>query len=290
MKKFILIIIAVIALGAIGWGVWFFAFSGGSHESTLSIPGMPLSSAPLATQSQTQSGTSARVQSISSPQNSEVAKDFLGGIQNADQIALGGTIVSSLYALQIWGDANKGGEALLEDTSSTGWTLLSLGGGEWTVLALVQEGVPISIAKQLVLGLTNGTAATSTAPSISIPGGDAISLGTAKGIVTMVNFYKNADYIDQDQQAVVIKQTSNYSIIYYISGSGFSVTISGTPFQAARQMAETAFLSLLNISTADACKLNVTENAAYPASDPNSNISFPLSFCGGASASSTFTQ
>jgi hypothetical protein len=166
---------------------------------------------------------------------------------------------------------------------------MSLGGGEWTVLALVQEGVPLSLAEQLVIGLTNGASVSSTAPAITIPTGDTITIGTSKGSVTMVNFYKNADYIDQDQQAVVIKQTSTYSIIYYLSGGSFSITISGTPFGAARQAAEDAFLNSLNIKITDACKLNVIEDAAYPAGDPNNGNSFPLSFCGGSS-SPTFTQ
>lgn len=252
MKKIILIIAAAVVIGLIAWGIWFFAFSKGLESSTPSNQGASLPSV----QSQTQSGTSVRVQNISSPQNPEVSKDFLGEIQNADKIALGGTVVVSPYALQIWGDVNKSGEALLKYEPSTGWILISLGGGQWNVLGLIQEGVPVSIAKQLVAGLTNGTLSPTT-PPITIPAGDTIAIGTSVGNVIMNNFYKSADYIDQEQKAVVIQQASTYNIIYNISDSSFAIAITGTPFDTVREQAESAFLQKLGISQQDACKLQV---------------------------------
>ena len=281
MKKLISIIAVVVVIGLIVWGAWLFMFSGSSGRNTPSNPNglLPLapSIAPSKVQSQTQSGISVFVQVVSSPQNPEIAKDFLGEIQNADQIALGGTVIASPYALQIWGDTNKGGEALLEYASSTGWTLVSLGGGEWTVLALIQEGVPVSVAEQLVAGLTNGTLPTPTAPPITIPVGDTITIGTSGGSVTMNNFYKSADYIDQDQRAVVVQQASTYNIVYYISNSGFTLTILGAPSQADRQMAEAAFLASLGISQQDACKLSVYEN--FPGNLSIAPRQQNLSFC-----------
>jgi hypothetical protein len=242
-----------------------------------------LPSASLSVQSQTQSGASVPVQNVSSPENSEIAQDFLGGIQNAGQVALGGTVVVSPYALQIWGDTNTGGEALLEYTSST-WVLVSLGGGEWTVFSLMQEGVPLSIAEQLVSGVTN-SAPSSIAPPVNIPIGNTVTIGTSQGSVIVNNFYKNADYIAQGQNAVAIKQTADYGIFYNILDSGFTITIFSAPFDTVRQTAEAAFLDSLNISQQDACKLSVYENASGNIANQHVGQSFLLSFC---AESSTF--
>lgn len=79
-----------------------------------------------------------------------VANDFTSQIQNPNQINLQGTVVVSGWALQTWGDENKGGEALLKQDASGNWNLVSLGGGEWSVEGLVQQGVPSNIAQELI--------------------------------------------------------------------------------------------------------------------------------------------
>jgi hypothetical protein len=274
MKKIILIISFIVVVLLVAGGIWFFISSGSSNNNI--PPGQTGTLPPV--QSQTQSGTSAPVQNISSPQDPTVAKDFLGDIQNADQIALGGTIIASPYALQVWGDANQGGEALLGYSPSGGWNLISLGGGQWTVLALAEEGVPVSSAEQLVAALTTGTS-TPSGPPVSIPAGNTITIGTANGSVVINNIYKTALYIDQDLQAVVVQDNSDYLITYNISDSSFSITIFGTPVVAARNAAEGAFLSSLGVSKQDACKLTV--HAGVPADAANQYVgqSFPLSFC-----------
>jgi hypothetical protein len=281
MKKTILIIGAVIIIGLIAWSVWFLVSSKNSNNNISSQPSGSLPSVSVTTQN----GASVRVQNVVSPQNSEVANDFLNEMKNANQIALGGTVIVSPYALQIWGDANTGGEALLEYAAPTGWTLLSLGGGEWNVIALIQEGVSQSIVEQLVMGLTNGTSSPATSPQ-NIPTGDTITLGTSQGSVTMNNFYKSAGYITQDQQAVVIQQSSAYSIVYNVPVSSFTLTISSAPPETVRQTMEGAFLSSLGISQVDACKLKVNESISSGVSDQYAGELFPLSFC----ATSTFGQ
>ncbi len=274
IKKIILIIVVVVVIGLIAWGVWFFAFSRSSGPNAAAH----LGSLP-SVQGQAQNGTIASVQGVSGPQNPQVVNDFLGEIQNANQIALGGTVVVPPYALQVWGDTNKGGEALLEYASSTGWTLISLGGGEWSVLSLIQEGVPVSVAEQLVAGLTNGTSAIATS-SVAIPAGDTIAIGTPRGVVTMNNFYNNAAYIDQNERVVVIQQNSTYGIFYDISGSNFKLAIFRTPSKAVRQAAEAGFLASLGISQQDACRLNPYET--FPEDVSATSNQHSLSFCSGA--------
>jgi hypothetical protein len=276
MKKIIAVIGILTIIGIIAWGVWFFTFSRNS-QSNLGVSLQMPSSTP---QGQTQSATPAPVQQISSLENPEVAKDFLGEVQNVNQITLGGTVVVLSYSLQIWGNTNSGGEALLKYASSTGWTLVSLGGGEWTVPALMQEGVPQSIAEQLVAGLTNSASTSLSAVSpMNIPSGDTITIGTSKGSVTMNNFYKSAAYIAQDQQTVVIQQTSTYIIVYNVLHSSFTITIQSAPLEATRQAAEAAFLNTLGISQQDACKLSAYENVPASVSDKYVGKSLPLSFC-----------
>jgi hypothetical protein len=273
MKRSLLILGAIVVIGLIIWGAWLFIFSKNSPNSNTP------SSLPSAVQSRSQSGATALVQNIASPQDPGVAKDFLGDIQNSDQIALGGTVIVFPYALQIWGDTNQGGEALLEYASSTGWALISLGGGEWSEFALLQEGVPVSTAEQLIAGLGIGTTSSSTSPVVVVPAGNTVTIGTPEGSVTTNNFYKSADYIAQDQQAVVVQQTSTFGIFYSVSDSSFVITVFGTPFETVRPMAETAFLTQLGISQADACKLKVVEIAGGAFNSPDGGKSFPLAFC-----------
>jgi hypothetical protein len=79
-----------------------------------------------------------------------IKKALLGQIQNSNQITLKNAVVVMPYALQAWGDSNKGGDALLRYDHTNGWILVSMGGGAWDVPSLIQLGVPQDIAAQLV--------------------------------------------------------------------------------------------------------------------------------------------
>jgi len=166
MRTIVAAVIIAVVIG-ITWGAWsmytnMVAPAATSTSKNVSIP--PFSTSPGQTftggqqpaQGTGQPGqgqTPPPVLQVASPQDPVVVNDFKNQIQNASLITLGGTIVSQPYALQVWGDENKGGEALLRYATSTGWTLLSLGGGLWTVSGLVEAGVPQDIATQLVAGL-----------------------------------------------------------------------------------------------------------------------------------------
>lgn len=156
MKALTAIAFLVVAALIVG-GVWFFVLSG--KPAGTSVPSDTGSSQPIIIPpAQNTSGQpqpqKVSVQQIPSPQDPAVAHDFSAKIQNSSAITLGGTVVVPPYALQIWGDENKGGEALLkEDPSGTTWNIVTLGGGEWTVGDLVGAGVPESYAEQLVAGL-----------------------------------------------------------------------------------------------------------------------------------------
>ncbi len=151
------------------------------------------------------------------------------------------------------------------------------------------EGETGTLPSTSVNATTTATNTTPITSNIVFPTSSALTLGTAKGNVTMNNFYKSADYITEDRQTVEIQQqTSTYSIVYNVSDSSFIITILSMPFETTREAAEAVFLNSLGISRQDACKLNVSEGVPAFVSDSDQYIgkSFSLSFC----ASSTFSQ
>lgn len=120
-------------------------------------------------------------------------------------------------------------------------------------------------------------------PALATPTTTTVVIGTAQGGVTVNNFYKNAEYITQDQQTVAMKDTSDYGIAYNVGDSSFVIVLLSNPLETARQAAEAAFLSSLGISKQDACKLTVYEGIPAAVSDQYVGENFPLSFCGGSS-------
>lgn len=136
----------------------------------------------------------------------------------------------------------------------------------------------VSTSSSASAGGTLPSSATST-PMVSTS--TTITLGTSEGSVTVNNFYQNAQTITQDGQAVIIQNSGEYVITYNVPDSSFAIAILSTPLEAARQAAESAFLSALGISKEDACKLTVYEGVPISVSDEYPGESFPLSFCGG---------
>ncbi len=146
------------------------------------------------------------------------------------------------------------------------------------VIYFVLQGSPSGTGSAGTVG-SGLPISTSTTMHVA-PTGTTITLGTSQGSVVTDNFYNTADYITQDQQTVVMNQTSTYSIVYNVSDSSFIITILAEPLEANRQLAEAAFLKSLKISEQSACKLNVYEAVPASVSDQASGKPFPLSFCG----------
>lgn len=119
------------------------------------------------------------------------------------------------------------------------------------------------------------------------PTSSTITIGTSQGLVTVNNFYKNAQ--GALEQFIIIAETSDYEITYDVNTSGFYLSISKPPFATGRGEAESAFLSLLGIGESDACKLSASEGAAYTGGDAPQARMAPLSFCA-SSTVSAFSQ
>jgi hypothetical protein len=122
----------------------------------------------------------------------------------------------------------------------------------------------------------------------TFPTGPTFDIGTATGVVTVKNLYAPNAPVNM-VQSVVFKETQDYLMVYDPVDSNFWIAVTvPNAFSTWRPVAEKDFLQTLGISTADACKLDVTEGVIYFAGDSNDGLSFPLTFCD--TSSSTFTQ
>lgn len=120
------------------------------------------------------------------------------------------------------------------------------------------------------------------AASSTVPAGDTIAIGTAQGTVTVNNFYKNI--VGWQEEYAIFERSSAYDLLYDTGDSSFVVSIKSGVLAQVEPQAEQAFLSALDISESDACKLAVVIGID-PSVDPSlANQALPLSFC----ATSTF--
>ncbi|MDP2598450.1 MAG: hypothetical protein Q8P49_01320 [Candidatus Liptonbacteria bacterium] len=109
------------------------------------------------------------------------------------------------------------------------------------------------------------------------PSGEKITIGTAGGSVEINNFYKFAQGLDGE--ALIIRSTPEYQIIYSDEGSTFGIYVTGGAVDTVLKTAEMDMLSILGISQSQACVLTITWGVS-PAVDKNLvGRSYPLSFC-----------
>jgi hypothetical protein len=88
---------------------------------------------------------------------------------------------------------------------------------------------------------------------------DTITLGTRSGSVTVKNFYK--DYIETEEGTFTFAKTDLYDFGYDPDASVFLIALLKAPVNSSQKSAEDALLEVLDISQADACKLNVSVTA-----------------------------
>jgi hypothetical protein len=112
------------------------------------------------------------------------------------------------------------------------------------------------------------------------PTGTLLTIGTPQGSVTVNNFYLSNPPVTDGGETVILASTTEYLITYDTSNSSFWIGIDPAQFDAMRPGAEQALLSLLNVSSTDACKLDVSEGTFYTATSTLNGQSFPLGICG----------
>lgn len=96
--------------------------------------------------------------------------------------------------------------------------------------------------------------------------------------VVMDNFVETASRVDEANDVFFV-DTSEYEIVYLTPFQQFLITIKQTPFESNRIRAEADLLRTLNISEADACKLNVQITMPGFVDEAYTGRIFPLSFC-----------
>lgn len=105
---------------------------------------------------------------------------------------------------------------------------------------------------------------------------ETIVLGTPSGSVEVRNFYRTG--ARDEGGSIVIARSDTYFISYDTFSSSFWIAIFGSDFDTIRKLAESVFLANLQISQADACRLDVSVTP-YEATAERSDKS--LSFCPG---------
>jgi hypothetical protein len=134
MKKIIsFIFVVVLVVGLVLLGIWFLKQKRGVVDHN--PQDTPSQTLPVVTNNPSQGipmpeqPSNPVIQNNKDPNKKVVASNFLRSIKNPDNIKLFRSAIESDYALQEWGDDNKGGQALLKYTDANGWVLVSMGGG-----------------------------------------------------------------------------------------------------------------------------------------------------------------
>lgn len=112
-----------------------------------------------------------------------------------------------------------------------------------------------------------------------MPTGTMLAIGTPKGTVSVNNFYRSDPFTTDGGETVILASTTDYVVTYDTLDSSFWVGIDPDRLDAVRPAAQDALLSLLGVSSTDACKLNVSVGSFYRASSSLNGRSLPLSFC-----------
>jgi len=99
-----------------------------------------------------------------------------------------------------------------------------------------------------------------------------------EGDIEIDNFYKSAQVINENGDAVVNK-SEDHETIYFPTGSQFLISIIGSPFDEAKLKAEVSFLQSLGISQDEACRLNVIITTPRFANPEQAGQEYKLSFC-----------
>jgi len=116
---------------------------------------------------------------------------------------------------------------------------------------------------------------------------EKIKIKTASGEISVNNFRKNADVIENGAEYFVDKE--KYNVFYYSPNNEFAVTLLvNQDIENTRKEAESDFINALGISKEDACRLKIILYVSA-ALTTNSDLyqNHGLSFCSG---SKTFSQ
>jgi hypothetical protein len=98
------------------------------------------------------------------------------------------------------------------------------------------------------------------------------------GDIIVVDFYQSPKEITAEGN-VLIDRTEGYEMVYYPTTQSFQLSITQSPFAAARIAAEEDFIKKLGVTKSDVCKLSVEVTTPFWANQQESGTLYPLSFC-----------
>lgn len=84
---------------------------------------------------------------------------------------------------------------------------------------------------------------------------------------------------NRQQEYTVYDEGADYEIIYINQNDQYLISISGSPFEEKRKLAEQNFLKTFKINKEEACKLNVVITTPTFANPKEAGINYKLSFC-----------
>ena len=109
-------------------------------------------------------------------------------------------------------------------------------------------------------------------------GTDTIPIQTSSGERVMVkNFYK--DVVEISGTSVFVRDTSQYTLIYFPAESAFLITLNDSNVHTARAVAEFELVDILGISQQDLCRLAIFITIPFDVSETYGGKSYSLSFC-----------
>jgi hypothetical protein len=125
---------------------------------------------------------------------------------------------------------------------------------------------------------------TSVVPVASI---DTVKVPTNQGSVEVTDITKLPEIVAVGDDAYSLDGTrsdknAGFSLVYYEADNSYAIAILNEPIAQNRVAASKYLLELLQISEADACKLNVYIGTLYSVNPQLSGQNFGLSFCPGA--------
>lgn len=101
---------------------------------------------------------------------------------------------------------------------------------------------------------------------------------TINGVQTN-DFIKTGTQINKEGDISITKISGSFNITYLAQFKEFLISITGSPFESQRQIAEKAFIQSLGISQIDACKLTINITTSIHINPNEAGKNYPLSFC-----------
>lgn len=96
--------------------------------------------------------------------------------------------------------------------------------------------------------------------------------------IPVKNPYISPAQLDTQGDSLMVRE-AGFELVYLKQFGEFLISITDSPFEANRRLAETAFLKRLGITQEEACRLNVSITTPISINPTEAGQKYPLSFC-----------